>query len=119
MVLMMVVWLSKKEPEGAEISNQMKGTNLGDETVWMDRSKAECHGSTQDVDMVRKVSCDRGVAYFYREMAVSPLILNVTPTPLKCKNQYGLWPAASSPPSNGKVSCSPELKLIILARWSR
>ncbi|KAJ6030222.1 uncharacterized protein N7446_000718 [Penicillium canescens] len=54
----MVVWLSKKEPEGRKISDQMKSTNLGDETrngVW-------------------------------------PLILNVTPTPLKSKNQYGLWP---------------------------
>ncbi|KAJ6094837.1 hypothetical protein N7467_002350 [Penicillium canescens] len=50
----MVVWLSKKEPEETEISDQMKSTNLGNETVWMDGSKAECHGSTQDVDMVRK-----------------------------------------------------------------
>jgi hypothetical protein len=31
MVLMMVVWLTKKEPEGTEISDQMKSTNLGDE----------------------------------------------------------------------------------------
>jgi hypothetical protein len=88
---MMVVCLSKKEPEGTEISDQIKSTNLGDETVWMDESKAECHGSTQDVNMVRKVSWGRWVAYFYRGMAVWPPILNVTPTPLKSKNQYGLW----------------------------